>query len=426
MNMHTKIASSSADAPKHPAARRSKRAALRRGAFMAVPLFLAAWAGYEVLQPAGPANAAPPQVEVTVANPVVREITEWDEYVGRFSPSRTVEVRPRVAGEVTGVHFEDGALVRRGDLLFTIDPRPFEAALAEAQARRASAVSSMNLADAELTRALELVDIDAVSASEVDRLRAEEQAAQAAVAAADADVRARTLDLGFTKVRAPIAGRISDRRIDAGNQVGGGGAGTATLLTTINAVDPLYFNVEASEALFLKMRRAAEEGGGDAPIEIRLQDETAYRWKGRLDFTDNGLDPRSGTIRIRAVVDNPDGFLSPGMFGDAHLTSASARRALLVPDAAVQTDQARKIVTIIGDDGTAEARPVELGPAIRGLRVVRSGLSRSDRVVISAPELAQPGMKVETRPGRIAPNDEDRVSAPATTALIGGASFAAN
>ncbi|MEO7276727.1 MAG: efflux RND transporter periplasmic adaptor subunit, partial [Sphingomicrobium sp.] len=184
---------------------------------------------------------------------------------------------------------------------------------------------------------------------------------------------------------------------------GGGSGGEGSLLTTINALDPIYFSFDASEALFLKARRARETGVTPSAVEIRLQDEADYRWHGRLDFADNGLDTRSGTIRLRAVVSNPTQFLTSGMFGNMRLSTSAAALALLVPDAAVQTDQARKVVLVVGKDGTAAPRPVVLGPVVDGLRVVRSGLAPSDRVVISGSQLAMPGMKLQLKPGKIVP-----------------------
>jgi multidrug efflux system membrane fusion protein len=393
----------------------------QRGALVALPLALAAGAtaygGRET-----PALAAPPPPTVTVATPLLRQIDEWDDYVGRFEASRSVEVRPRVSGAIVAVHFADGAVVRPGQLLFTIDPRPFAAALAEARAAVQGARSDLALALADLGRATRLLDVEAVSRSDVDRLRARVQAAQAALAAADARVRARALDVEFTQVRAPIGGRISDRRIDAGNLVSAGEGPAGTLLTTINALDPIHFSFDASEALFLKARRAQAGGASSSPVEIRLQDETDYRWKGRLDFTDNGLDPRSGTIRLRAVLRNPGQFLTPGMFGNMRLASAGRTSALLVPDSAVQTDQARKIVLVIGPDGSVAPRPVTVGPLVQGLRVVRSGLTIRDRIVINGGQLAMPGTRVQVRLGRIEPA-EAAAATPAAQTLDGGAAF---
>lgn len=369
-----------------------------------------------------PAVAAP-MASVVVAAPLQREVTEWDEYIGRFEASRRVEVRPRVSGQVTAIHFTDGQFVRAGAPLFTIDPRPYRASLAEAQARVASASSALALARSNLARAERLVDEDAIAANEVDRLRAEVRANEAALAAAQATARIRALDVEFTTVRAPIAGRISDRRVDAGNLVAAGSGEAATLLTTINAVDPIHFSFEGSEALFLKARR---EGLGDAAVEIRLADETGYRWQGRLDFTDNALDPRSGTIRARAVLANPDGFLAPGLFGNMRMATGTTVNALLVPDTAVTTDQTRKLLLVVGQDGTVAAREVELGPLVDGLRVIRNGIRAGDRVVIQGVQMAIPGQKVKATAGTIAapaPQPSAGAAAPPRAAAAAGATI---
>jgi RND family efflux transporter MFP subunit len=369
-----------------------------------------------------PAVAPPPPV-VTVATPLQREITEWDEYIGRFEASRKVELRPRVSGQVTAVHFRDGQFVRKGQPLFTIDPRPYRAALAEAQAGVATARSQLTLAQSDLDRALSLVEADAVAKSEVDALRARVTAAHAALAAAQARVRSRKLDVEFTTVRAPIGGRISDRRVDPGNLVAAGDGPAATLLTTIVATDPLYFSVDGSEGLFLKAKREGLNRG--AEVQIRLQDENDYRWTGTLDFTDNGLDPNSGTMRARAVVRNPDNFLTPGMFGNMRMAAGGTEKALLVPDTAVQTDQARKLLLDVGPDGTVAAKEVELGPVIDGgLRVIRGGIAPGDRVVIEGTQLAIPGGKVTAKVGRIAPDKTPSAKAAAAEAPPGTATFA--
>ena len=336
---------------------------------------------------------------VTAAAPIERQITEWDEFVGRFRATKSVEVRPQVSGQITQVHFTDGQYVRAGAPLFTIDARTYRAALAQAQADTARASSALSLSQANLARAQRLVAEDAVAATEIDRLRAEVRSNQAAVAAARAAVSSRSIDVGFTTVRAPISGRISDHRIDAGNLVSGGSGAAATLLTTINAVDPVYFEFSGSEALYLKAQREGLAKG--AAVEIRLADEPDYRWHGKLDFTDNGLDPSSGTIRARAVVANDGGLLTPGLFGRMRLATGGTRSALLVPDAAVTTDQTRKQVLVVSKDGTVVARTVELGPQVAGLRVIEKGLKPTDRVVIKGVQMAMPGQKVRAEPGRI-------------------------
>jgi len=361
------------------------------------------------------ATPAPPVV--TVAVPLQRQVTEWDEFIGRFEASRSVELRPRVSGQITAVHFTDGEIVRQGQPLFTIDPRPYQATLAEARAGVATARSDLALAESNLARSLRLIEDDAVAQNEVDALRARVTAARASVAAAEARVRSRSLDVEFTTVRAPISGRISDRRVDPGNLVAAGDGPAATLLTTINAIDPLHFTFDGSEGLFLKARREGLDRG--APVEIRLQDEGEYRWNGTLDFTDNGLDPASGTIRARALVRNPDSFLTPGMFGNMRMASGGTVQALLVPDTAVQTDQTRKLLLVVSADGTVAPKEVALGPVVDGLRVIRSGLAPTDRVVIDGTQSAMPGSKVTARRGRIQPPPQQ--GAPAIAAAPPGA-----
>jgi RND family efflux transporter MFP subunit len=341
---------------------------------------------------------APPAAVLTVATPLSRMVTDWDDYVGRFEASQAVQVRPRVSGELVGIHFKDGDVVKKGQLLFTIDPRPFAAALAESQAQVASAATALNLARSELTRASKLIPDQAVSAEEVDSLRAKVQSAGAQLAAAQAQVRSRALDVEFSQIRAPVTGRISDRRADVGNLVAGDSAAGATVLTTINALDPIYFSFDGSEALYLRQRRQAEQR---QDVEIRLQDETGYNWRGRVDFTDNAIENGSGTIRGRAVIANPSYFLVPGMFGNMRMNGGAPHHALLVPDGAVVTDQARKIVYVVGKDGTVAVRPVQVGALADGLRVIRSGLQPGERVVITGTQFAKPGDKVKPVAGTI-------------------------
>ncbi len=378
----------------------NERPLWQRSALVGGPLVLLA-AGYSFWGGEPTVAAAPPAPTVTVAAPIERAINQWDDYVGRFEASRSVEVRPRVSGQIVGVHFTDGQVVQRGQLLFTIDPRPFAAALAEARAGVAIAQSELVLAQTNLGRARRLLVEEAVSQSDVDRLTAAAQSARAALAAAQARVRSRALDVEFTQVRAPIGGRISDRRIDAGNIVSAGDAG-GTLLTTINALDPIYFTFDVPESLYLKTarERQAKDGAGQA-AEIRLQDEDDYSWRGRLDFTDNGLNQNSGTIRARATVANPSYFLAPGMFGNMRLADGGTTPALLIPDAAVRTDQARKIVLVVGKDDAVVAKPVETGPLVGNLRAIRSGLAKTDRVIVQGVQFAMPGAKVKPRVTRI-------------------------
>jgi len=425
MNMISKVESENGEQQRRPVTELVAGLSRRQKIWLAIVLAVLLAAVVAVELRSGPVAAAPPPPTVTVATPLVRQIAEWDDYSGRFEASKSVEIRPRVSGAIVGVHFTDGAVVQKGQLLFTIDPRPFVATLNEARAAVASARSELTLAQADYGRATRLFEVDAVSKSDVERIRARVQAAQASLAAAQARVQSRALDVQFTQVRAPITGRISDRRIDPGNLVQGGGSGAeGSLLTTINALDPIYFNFDASEALFLKARRARESGAAPSDVEIRLQDEPDYRWHGKLDFADNGLDTRSGTIRLRAVVANAGQFLTPGMFGNMRLSTGQAASALLVPDAAVQTDQARKVVLVADKAGNVTPHPVVTGPLIDGLRVIRSGLAPTDRVVISGTQMVMPGVKVQIRQGKITPQAVAAAPGTVSVPLSGEATFA--
>ena len=358
-----------------------------------------------------PAQGAPP---VTVAVPLSQQVVDWDEFTGRFEAPRSVDVRARVGGYIQSVHFKDGDFVRQGQLLFTLDPRPAQAALASARAQLAQGQAQLTLARTELARAEGLLASQAVSQAEVDAKRGAVQTAEAAVAAANAAIRARQLDVEFTRVTAPISGRVSDRRVDPGNLIGGGSS-AGDVLTTIVSSSPIYFVFDGSEALALKYQRDARNGS--APIRIRLQDETSYDRTGTLDFTDNAIDASSGTIRLRAVVQNADGFLKPGMFGHAQLAGSGGYAAMLVPDSAVVTDGPRKVVYVVAKDGTVGAKPVQLGPLANGLRVVRTGLTPDDRVIINGLQRARPGQKVTAQNGTIKA-EETKTDAPVTTAPV--------
>jgi len=394
----------------------------RRRRWIGAALIVAIGATWWLLRGAAPAPAAVPIPVVAAAAPLQQQVTEWDEYIGRFEASKSVEVRPQVSGQIIQVHFTDGQMVSAGQPLFTIDSRSLRASLAQAQAEVARASSALALSQNNLARARRLVAEDAVAGTEIDRLQAEVRNNAAALAASRALATSRSIDVGFTTVRAPITGRISDRRIDAGNLVSGGGGTAATLLTTINAVDPVYFVFTGSEALYLKARRVGLNKG--TPVDIRLQDEADYHWHGALDFTDNGLDPASGTIRARAVVRNGGAFLTPGLFGRMRLAVSAPRSALLVPDTAVTTDQTRKQLLVVGPDGTVAARTVELGPLVGGLRVIETGLKPADRVIIRGIQMAVPGQKVRTEVGRIVPPGPDASAADSPAPPISRAAAA--
>jgi RND family efflux transporter MFP subunit len=374
------------------------RTALVRGAAA-----LALLAGTAAASPAGAQGGAPPTV--TAAAPLSRQVTQWDEHTGRIEASARVEVRPRVSGQVERVHFRDGALVRTGDLLFTLDQRPFRIALDTARAEVARAEARLTLAEQQVARYAPLAQQRIAPESELDTRRSALREAQAGLAAAQAALRQAELDLEFTEIRAPRPGRVSDRRVDAGNLVAQG----ETLLTTLLALDPVYVTFDASEAQYLRLARAARggmrgvDGASGVPVQLRLLDEAEFSTEGRLDFVDSAFDARSGTIRGRAVVPNPDLFLTPGAFARLRLFAGDAS-SLLVPDAAVLADQSGRMVLTVGADGTVAPRPVQLGPLVDGLRVVRSGLAPEDRVIIGGLHRARPGARVVAEQGRIGPS----------------------
>lgn len=371
----------------------------------------------------GESPSPPPPPEVTVANPLVRDVVDWDDFVGRFEAVEDVEVKPRVSGYLVGVHFRDGQYVRQGQLLFTIDARPTQALLDQARAQLARAEAQLINARTEYARSKTLAAQKAASVEELEQRQAALRSATADVAAARATVRARQLDTGFTRVLAPISGQVSERRITRGNAV----TADQTILTTIVSTDPLHFGFDGSEALLLRYER--QDGGVrlGAPVRIRLQDEAQYVHAGRLDFIDNSLKAGAGTIHARAVVPNPDHFLRPGMIGRLRLAAAAAYPAILVPDTAIATDATRRVVYTVDPKGTVMVKPVELGPLTGSLRVIRSGLSAQDSVIIGGIQRAMPGQKVKPKKGRIPaptttePDVRPAEPAPASTATPVGA-----
>jgi RND family efflux transporter MFP subunit len=358
------------------------------------------------LAPPAAAQGAPPTPSVTVAAPLARSVTQWDEHTGRIEPSARVEIRPRVSGQVTEVHFQDGALVRSGDLLFTLDQRPFRIAVDSARAEVARNEARLTLAEQQVQRYAPLVAQRFAPESEMDTRRSSLREAQAGLGAARAALHQAELDLEFSEIRAPRPGRVSDRRVDAGNLVQQG----TTLLTTLVALDPVYVSFDASEAQYLRYARAANGGfrpKGDAAgaeagaqVQLRLLDETEFSHPGRLNFVDSTFDTRSGTIRGRAVVANPDLLLTPGSFARLRLLVGDAQ-ALMVPDTAVVADQSGRMVMVVAPDGTVAPRTVQLGALVDGLRVVRSGLAAEDQVIIGGLHRARPGSRVTAEQGRI-------------------------
>jgi membrane fusion protein, multidrug efflux system len=356
------------------------------------------------------ASSGPGLPAVTVSLPVQQKITEWDEYTGRFVAVKTVEIRARVSGFIDSIHFKDGQIIKQGDLLFIIDPRPYRLAVEQATADRDRARAKLAIATHDVERATPLVRSQSVTEREFDTRKSTQEDASAAVMSADAALKQAQLNLEWTEVRAPIAGRISDRRVDAGNLIAGGQSG-ATLLTSIVSIDPIHFVFDGSEADFIHYLRLAAAGERPSsrdvqnPVAVRLADESDYKHLGRMDFVDNVVNAKTGTIRGRAIFDNKDGLLTPGFFGRVRLFGGE-HDALLLPDSAIASDQSNKIVFTVAADDTVGVKRVELGPLVHGLRVIRSGLNAGDRVVIEGLARARPGQKVKAEDGKIEASDQ--------------------
>ncbi len=355
----------------------------------------------------GSANAQQPAPPVTVSEPIAKRITQWDEFQGRFEAIEDVEVRPRVSGFIDQVHFRDGQIIKAGDKLFTIDPRPFEIAVESAEAEIARANAQVALQENEVERARPLVRSRAVTTRDFEQRKANLAIAQAQLKSAKAMLRNAKLNLEWTVVQAPISGRISDSRVDVGTLVTGGAANT-TLLTTIVSLDPIHFIFEGSEADYLRYVRASRNGSRPSsretqnPVRVKLADESDWIWKGQMDFVDNRLNPRTGTIRGRALIANKDLVLTPGMFGRLQLFGGNVD-ALLVPDSAIISDQTQKVVMTVGKDNVVIPKPVVLGEISFGLRVIKSGLEKTDKVIINgiANPMVRPGVKVTPETGTI-------------------------
>jgi len=354
------------------------------------------------------ASSGPGLPAVTVSRPVQQKITEWDEYTGRFVAVQTVEIRARVF--IDSIHFKDGQIVKQGDLLFVIDPRPYRLAVEQATADRDRARAKLAIASSDVERATPLVRSQTVTEREFDTRKSTQEDASAAVMAADAALKQAQLNLEWTEVHAPIAGRISDRRVDAGNLIVGGQS-SATPLTSIVSIDPIHFVFDGSEADFIHYLRLAAAGERPSsrdvqnPVAVRLADESDYKHLGRMDFVDNVVNAKTGTIRGRAIFDNKDGLLTPGFFGRVRLFGGE-HDVLLLPDSAIASDQSNKIVFTVAADDTVGVRRVELGPLVHGLRVIRSGLNAGDRVVIEGLARARPGQKVKAEDGKIEASDQ--------------------
>jgi RND family efflux transporter MFP subunit len=346
-------------------------------------------------------GGGPPPPAVTVAKPVKRTVSDFDEYVGRFTAVNSVEVRARVSGYLDGVHFKDGQIVKQGDLLFTIDKRPFQNTLEQARANLVQAKSNLAFTESDYTRGQQLVRDKTITDQTFEQRAQAYRNAQASVSNNEAAVRQAELDIEFTELRAPVNGRIGDRRVSPGNLVTGGTSGNTTLLATIVSTEPIYFEFTFDEASFLRYERLSNTGNEVASrsagvqVTLKLIDERDFEHQGRMDFVDNVIDRATGTIRGRAVFANPNNIFTPGMFARVRMPASPPSEALLVPDAAIGTEQVQKYLLVVDAENTTRQKyivPGQLTPD--GLRVIKEGLGPDDRVVISGLMQARAGMKV--------------------------------
>lgn len=366
-----------------------------RLSFLAVPttaLLLVLLSGCEP----SASQAAPPPPEVRVTLPEQKQIQDWDEYTGRFAAEQSVEIQARVSGYLQAVHFEDGQNVKTGDLLFTIDPRPYQAAVDQAQAEVEQARAALDFSRLEYTRGEQLWKSKSISKEDYDQRRLAWERASAELSAAHAALEQAQLELGFTQIKAPISGRISNFYVSPGNLISSGS--NATVLTSIVSRDPIHFYISASERDALKhLRLHGGQPGADRAItqvELKLADEEDFGHIGRVDFVDNRIDSASGTVRVRARFSNPEGLFVPGMFARLRVPISEPYQALLIPDLAIGSDHDFKFVYVIDENNTAQYRRVELGPLQGELRVIRSGLDAGDRVIIGGIQRVRPGSVV--------------------------------
>ncbi|MDB5465271.1 MAG: efflux transporter periplasmic adaptor subunit [Phenylobacterium sp.] len=352
------------------------------GVLMALSLFIAG-CGARAQQQA----PEPPAPQVTTAEVLVRSLRPWDEFTGRLEAVDTVQVRPRVGGYVDSVRFREGAMVRKGEVLFQIDPRPLQAEVARLTAEVAASRAKLDLTSVNRGRGERLVDQNALARSEFDRLVSEEKAAKASVEAAQASLEAARLNLEFTRVTAPISGRVSRAVVTPGNLVT-----SADLLTTVVSDSPIYASFNADEQTYLRYATAARTHPG--PVFMGLMDEDGYPHKGRLVFMDNAMDAHSGTINGRAEFDNGDGRFTPGLFARIRLVGDAAETVALIPDRAIAADLGSRFVLVVGSDKVASYRPVVLGPRIGDLRIVRQGLKAGEVIVVNGGQRVKPGQEV--------------------------------
>jgi RND family efflux transporter MFP subunit len=351
-----------------------------------------------------PADNGAPPLPVNVVTVVEKEVNEWDEFTGRLDPVESVEIRPRVSGYITEIHFEAGAIIKKGDLLYVIDPRPYQADFDRAKAEVDRMDSQLKLAQIELNRAKELRDKNTIAASEFDQKAATLQGSAAAKSSAEAAENSAALNLEFTQVKSPIDGRVSDQRITVGNLVQPG-AGPESVLTTVVSVDPIYAKIDADENAILKYIKLSEEGKrvsartAKIPAWIELGNETDFPHEGVVDFVDNRLDSGTGTVRARVVLKNWNpNFVTPGLFVRMRVAGATPYRAALIADKVITSQQGLKFAFVVKPDNTIERHTLETGTIFEGKRIVKSGLKDGEKVVSTRLQLLQPGMKVTPVP----------------------------
>ena len=383
-----------------PISRSSMLAFGRAGFVVAMTALLASCGDGQKQQQSGP-----PPTPVTIAAPVKRTVSDYDEYVGRFVAVNSVEIRARVSGYLDSVDFKDGQLVKEGDLLFTIDKRSFQNAVDQARATLVTTKSNLDYTESDYTRGQQLVKEKTITDQTFEQRAQAFRNARAAVTGAEAALRSAELDLSFTELRAPIAGRIGDRRVTPGNLVTGGTGGTTTLLATIVSTDPIYFEFTFDEASFLRYERNAK-GGKDVAsrsagvqVDLKLIDEKDFEHEGRMDFVDNVIDRSTGTIRGRAVFANANGVFTPGMFARVRVPASAPYEGLLVPDEAIGSEQARKYVLVVDGQNKAIQKYVTLGQLVDGkLRVIKSGIGADDKIIVNGMARVRAGQVVNPQP----------------------------
>jgi len=394
---------------------------MARPAWCAVPFILASVLGGCGQGAQQSQGAPPPPPAVTVGKPLQRTIVDRDEYVGRFVAVDSVEVRARVSGYLDAVHFIDGQMVHKGDVLFTIDRRPFAIALDQARANLAQARANLAFTESDLARGQQLVQNKTITEQTYDQRVQAKRVAEASVQANEAVVRSAELDyVEFSELRAPVDGRIGDRRVSPGNLVTGGTGGNTTLLATIVSMDPIRFEFTFDEASYLRYQhfsaRARDTTSGVAtPVKLKLLNEVDFGHDGQIDFVDNAISTSSGTIRGRAVFANPQALFTPGMFGRVQVPGSAPYEALVIPDAAIGTEQARKFVYVVDAENTVRQKYVKLGQIDQDLRVIKGGLRADDRVIVSGLTLMRPGLKVTPQEQGPAPTPTASGSSPSKT-----------